>query len=314
MNHNRVCNLSDFQDQALRATLDDVFNSPDVYDNQIQRKSAEIASAVMALREGGALRPDARILGMGAGVEWTIFYLTRHVAEVHATDVYAEAGIWAGHAPARMLTSPSLEAPIGYDWNPQRLIVQHMDARELRYPDAHFDAVFTSSSIEHFGTREDVAAAAREMGRVLKPGGIAAISTEWMISGSPYMGFGGVLLFDEDAIQRYIVEPSGLEMVDALQTDVDEDTLGTEVTLASAIEHMTYPHIVLRHEGYLFTSVHLALRKPGENAGAQDQWDAHNAFVEALVGMKTKQVPEEKPEPLGSDTIPPRKRTPKKSD
>ena len=313
MNHNRVCNLSDFEDSALRDVLDDMFNSPDVYGNQIQRKSAEIASAIMALREGGVLRPDARILGVGAGVERTIFYLTRHVAEVHATDMYAEAGIWAGHAPARMLTSPILEAPIGYDWNPQRLIVQHMDARELRYPDAHFDAVFTSSSIEHFGTREDVAAAAREMGRVLKPGGIAAISTEWMISGSPYMGFGGVLLFDEDAIQRYIVEPSGLEMIDALQMDVDEDTLGTEVTLASAIEHMTYPHIVLRHEGYLFTSVHLALRKPGGDGDAVEiRHD--DQVVERIPVTPHKDVPDEKPASITSDTLPARKRTPKKSD
>lgn len=265
MNLNRVCNLRHFADPDLRQTLLDIYGSDTVFTSQIHRKSWEVASAVMALRQGGALREGARILGVGAGKEVTIFHLTRYAGEVHATDLYVDAGIWSEHAPGQMLLDPLACAPFP-DWQPQRLIVQHMDARRLRYPDNHFDGVFTSSSIEHFGTREDVAQAAAELGRVLKPGGVATISTEWMISGGASMGFDGVLLFDEDAIRRYIVEPSGLAMVDDLEFEVDDESLATEVTLEAAIARLTYPHVVLRHKGYQFTSVHLALRKPGRSA------------------------------------------------
>lgn len=266
MHLNRVCNLNHFDDPGLQATLRDIYDNDSVFTSQIHRKSWEVASAVMALRQGGALHEGARILGVGAGKEVTIFHLTRHVGdggEVHATDLYVDAGIWAEHAPGQMLLDPMQCSPSGFGWVPERLIVQHMDARWLRYPDNHFDGVFTSSSIEHFGTREDVALAAAEIGRVLKPGGIASISTEWMISGGVYMGFDGVMLFDADAIQRYIVEPSDLKMMDTLEHEVDAESLATEVELEKAIANLTYPHVVLRHKGYQFTSVHLALRKPG---------------------------------------------------
>lgn len=315
MHLNRVCNLKDFKNAAFRTGLDDIFGESCAYDGKVHRKSAEIANAVMALRQGGATRPGARVLGIGAGKEPTIFHLTRF-AEVHATDLYLDAGVWSENAPAQMLIDPmAVELdifgkkvfPADLGCLPERLIVQHMDARNLRYPDNHFDGVFTSSSIEHFGSREDVAAATREIGRVLKPGGIASISTEWMISGSAYMGFDGVLLFDEDAIRRYIVEPSGLEMVDTLEYEVDDETMATEVTLEDAIQHTTYPHIVLSHEGYKFTSVHLALRKPGEDAGGDDNtvsiWH-DDRVVERLV--IPPEVPDEKPAS--------RKRRPKSED
>ena len=45
-------------------------------------------------------------------------------------------------------------------------------AGRLRYPDDTFDGIFSSGSIEHFGDLQDVANAAYEMGRVLKPGGV----------------------------------------------------------------------------------------------------------------------------------------------
>ena len=37
--------------------------------------------SVRALRDFGALRPDALMLGVGAGTEATVFYLTNHVQD-----------------------------------------------------------------------------------------------------------------------------------------------------------------------------------------------------------------------------------------
>ena len=56
---------------------------------------------------------------------------------------------------------------------------------ELELADASFDVVFSLSSIEHFGSRRDVARAAAEIGRVLRPGGHAFVVTECFVASSP---------------------------------------------------------------------------------------------------------------------------------
>ena len=141
------------------------------------------------------LRP---ISALAVDNEPTVFWLTNHVRRVFATDQYL-AGGWEESASQRMLTEPgsAWEGP----WNPRRLVVQHMDALDLRYEDDSFDAVFSSSSIEHFGTHEDVARSIREAHRVLKPGGVLTVSTELRLDG-PGPGLPGILLFSPD-ILRY---------------------------------------------------------------------------------------------------------------
>jgi SAM-dependent methyltransferase len=159
-----------------------------------------------------------------------------------------------------------------------------MNGRALRFPPDTFDGVFCSSSIEHFGRFEDVANAAYEMGRVLKPGGLLTISTEYLISGPEWSdGWQDVRLFRRSDLERYIVQASGLEPVDALSTDVSQETLASEWELSRYAEDQKrqlegqgeyprigetvwshYPCLVVRHEGHVYTSVHLALRKtPG---------------------------------------------------
>src|SRR5258708_25106092 len=139
--------------------------------------------AIRALGEFGALRPDSRILGVAAGKEDTLFYLTRHVQQVFATDLYLWSGDWSATSPLSMLVQPELAAP--YACDPNRLVIQHMDARSLRFPDDTFDGIFSSCAIEHFGDLQDIASAAYEMGRGLKPGGLLAISTPLQLGGPP---------------------------------------------------------------------------------------------------------------------------------
>ncbi len=96
------------------------------------------------------LRDDAEVLGVGAGHEATIYWLTRKVGKVVATDLYRTEDEWSeGDSGADMLTDPGRywDGP----WNPDRLVVKHMNALELEFEDESFDAVFSSSSIEHFG-------------------------------------------------------------------------------------------------------------------------------------------------------------------
>ena len=72
--------------------------------------------------------------------------------------------------------------PIPY--RESHLEVRHMDAKQLEFPDDSFDAVFTLSSIEHFGSWANIRQSAREMGRVLRPGGCAFVVTECLLGRS----------------------------------------------------------------------------------------------------------------------------------
>lgn len=261
MNYNIVCNLHHWDDPVLAGGMASIF--PPAEDVR-SRKHWEIALVVRALHDLVTLTEYPRFLGVGAGKEHTAFYLTNY-GEVHATDLYADSGMWGAVAPLAMLTNPDSCAPIPY--NRQRLIVQHMDGRDLRYPDNHFDGVFSCSSIEHFGTLDDISQAAREIGRVLKPGGIAALATEFQIGGTARGGWPGVVVFDKTMLREVIVEPSGLVMVDELENAVSEATLKTAISLERCValgkagKPLPLPHVVVEHEGHVFTSVVVVLRK-----------------------------------------------------
>ncbi len=223
--------------------------------------------AVRALRDHGVLRADAEVLGVGAGTEATLFVLTNHVRRVFATDLYLDPHGWDHTATSGMLIEPQQFWAGPSD--PRRLVVQHMDALELRYAENSFDGVFSSSSIEHFGDRDAVEQAMNEIHRVLRPGGVASLSTEFRLSGPP-PGLPGILMFDRDEIMESIVGNREWELVGgALELDPSQSTLDVTVPFASAVADIengvphwsVYPHLVLEQEPVVWTSVHLALRK-----------------------------------------------------
>ena len=333
---NKVCELEDFTDPDLAAVIRDVGQHklarlPSFPKGAEHRKDWEVAMAVLALRWFGALEPDSMVLGVAAGAEDTLFYLTRHVRQVFATDRYLDAKEWAPEAPMSLLVEPSAVAP--YDFDAERLVVQHMDARHLLYPDDTFDGIFSSGSIEHVGELTDVANVAYEMGRVLKPGGVLSLSTELRLSGPPGgIGWPGqTLVLSPENLQRYIVEASGLELVDELQTTLSPVTMATRQSLNGAIEDRrerisraaaegdcaeftcwTFPHLVLEHGGYELTSVHLTLRKTDAYPTSPNDWAAPSAAtLEAIhehnMGLLTRDSsPEQAPPPASDGSRPKR--------
>jgi hypothetical protein len=105
------------------------------------------------------------------------------------------------------------------------------------------------------------------MRRVLRPGGIAALSTEYRLAGDG-PGLPGTLVFDEAELGR-VLEADEWHLVEPLSTTISETTLRTAVDMDEVASDVraqrdwrTYPHIVLRHSsGITWTSVHVTLTK-----------------------------------------------------
>mgnify|MGYP006285446121 FL=1 len=282
LSYNKLCELEDFTHPKLQPIISSIFLngknglSQGFPNGQEYRKHWEIAMSVRALADGGAIHPKSKLLGVGAGNEPTSFYLTNHVDQVFATDLYVDEN-WHQSANLGMFTHP--ERYWNRDWNRRRLIVQHMDARELHYESNSFDGIFSSSSLEHFGSLKDVRQSIKEMTRVLKPGGILTLSTEFRLEGSGN-GLSGTLLFDESQIRELFFNSSHLEPMSAPEFQISSETLQTELPYEEAVKDVlshiqthgeiiyhkliwsSYPHILLRQDQYLFTSIHIALRKP----------------------------------------------------
>jgi SAM-dependent methyltransferase len=232
------------------------------------RKYWEVAMTARAFQSQGVLRDDARVLGVAAGYEATIYWLTRKVGRVVATDLYSAEDAWSEtDSSAEMLTDPGKF----WDgsWDPDRLEVRNMNALELDFPDDSFDGVFSSSSIEHFGGFGEIRRSIEEIYRVLKPGGVAALATEFRVAGDGE-GWPGLYLFDEGSLRAAIFDGLWWDPMSPLSTEVSQATRSAPVDLSAAVaeRHGTgihdwsqYPHILLSHDGHLFTSVHVAMVK-----------------------------------------------------
>lgn len=264
--YNAVLKLADFADHDFREELAAIFThhaktQPNFPAGHEQAKAWEITQAIRGLRDHGALRPDAQILGVAAGQEHTIFYLTNHVDRVFATDLYGTNEIW-DEASYGMLVDPKQFVTPGTKWNPRRLVVQHMDALRLNYEDDSFDGLFSCGSIEHFGSLANVARSMREMRRVLKPGGIATVATEYRIAGPRGIGLPGIILFDRLMVMTDIIKASGLTPVDAIDFEVTEETVACAYPLSEAVmQGRRDRSIAVTDNGYKWTSIALCLRK-----------------------------------------------------
>jgi SAM-dependent methyltransferase len=235
--------------------------------NVTTRKDWEVYMALSTLLDHAAVHPNAQILGAGAGRERTMFELSPYVKRVFATDIYLSAGHWNHWHGADFMRDPAAFAPDGVACDPQRITVQHADMCDLPFPDNTFDAVFSSGSIEHVGTEgtpdySAIQKAASEIGRVVKPGGIISLSTEWKIAGDGW-GWSHVRLFDESNIYDHIIDPTGCDPVDDPDWSFDGD-LSEYVVLADIVNHGASEDgfALLKEHQFLYTSVHLALRKP----------------------------------------------------
>jgi len=225
-------------------------------EHRFHRKAFEWTQCIFGLEQLGVLTPQARVLGVAAGHECVLYYLANRVAQVVATDLYegSFAGGLAAEADPDFLRDPARYAPFPY--RRSALTPMAADALNLPFRDGEFDVVYSLSSIEHFGGHEGSARGMIEMARVLRPGGICCVSTEWILEGGDDDEF-----FTPDAFQRYVVGTPGLEVVGGAIDDKPPDRVLIDDPIWTAGDVERTPHIVLGRGSLRWTSVIVFLRK-----------------------------------------------------
>lgn len=165
------------------------------------------------------VRQGQRVLDVGSPKLLSLFLAARLRAEVHATDLVEY-----------FFERYEVYARIALGHERKRYCMAREDARALTYPAAHFERVFSISAIEHIPDDGD-SRAIQEIARVLAPGGIACLTVPWSDHGYleefKYRGDPDVYwapgdgekvffqrVFDRDMLERRLVRPSGLQLVD----------------------------------------------------------------------------------------------------
>jgi ubiquinone/menaquinone biosynthesis C-methylase UbiE len=195
------------------------------------------------------------VLSVGAGHECVLYWLANHAGRVVATDMYS--GRWqnegAREGNAEVVHRARDFAPFPY--RDDRLIFLKMDGRRLALADETFDVAYSLSSIEHFGGFPAACEAIEEMARVLKPGGLLVLATEYILSGPDHYE-----AFRPDEV-RALTRRAGLRFVQP----IDESVYTRYEYVPVDVEKNPFqtPHMVVRIGDTIFTSVMAFLEKPG---------------------------------------------------
>ena len=219
----------------------------------MHRKSYEFTQLLFGLDRLRALREEARVLSVGAGHECPLYWLANRVARVYATDLYDQSwqSAFGREGDAAVLSDASTFAP--FEYRRDHLFFLRMDGSRLAFREATFDVVYSLSSIEHFGGFDGARRSIDDMARVLKPGGILALATEWCVRGAA-----GGEVFSPDDVRRLIDHPR-LGLVEPIDDRVWDRYQSEPVDLR--VNRFQTPHMLLKDGEAIFTSVMMFLRR-----------------------------------------------------
>ena len=128
-----------------------------------------------------------------------------------------------------------------------------MDGRYLGFRSGTFDVAYSLSSIEHFGGLTGAQAAVDEMARVLKPGGLLVLATEYMLAGTPHAE-----VFQPAEVHALVGRP-GLRLVQPIDEQVYRRYDYSVVDLYK--NRFQTPHMVVCMGETVFTTVMVFLER-----------------------------------------------------
>ena len=280
MSLNKLCCIEDWENYEVREIIPKLQDIT-YYDKcrgtlarkpgQIHRKDWEWTLGIIAMKRFGKLNKNSTAIGIGAGKELILFYLANHLGHLYATDLYSTKE-WENFAPADFPENPSKYSPFPY--NQSALTALRMDGTRLEFPSDSFDIVFSFSSIEHFGGENYSGAlkSLKEMERVLKPGGIAIVATEYIINNKKPPDVTNQFYNEYTIYSHLINKLEVMKLVEPLDLTISQKTLAKGIIDAGkAVDWDTSrvnddfkqanPYIVIKLGNILVTSIMLIFQK-----------------------------------------------------
>ena len=256
---NKIANVADITNPQWRELLEDMGESFAMDESRFHRKTWEHVHIVYVMNQLGYLRPENNCLSIGAGREPVLYYLAHKMADIVGIDIY-EGQYLGGEDETDVMVHPAKYAPFVYP--EENLELVQMDALDLTFPDNHFDVIFSASSIEHFGTPQQISKSIAEMERVLKPGGLCVITTELALNRIAGNIPNTRIFRLQELLDMF--ERNGFQLDTApVDIAIEDNWLHDWVKLPQEIHKR--PHAVLRYLRTVFTSVALAFTKPGDS-------------------------------------------------
>jgi SAM-dependent methyltransferase len=212
----RVLDVADLAEPSFRKRYTDLGFRPE---NQ-HRKAWEITYVSLLADHFGAGGGSG--LGLGVAHEELLFHFANVCQRVVGIDLY-HSQHWEGAA----LSPQQVYDQAPFPYRRECLEVRHMDMRNLEFPAASFDFVWSISVIEHVAAIEELETVFAGIQRVLKPGGHAFLTTEWNVVPATPRYVPGLIVFDEPLLRHLLAKTPGLELLGPVLTRQSASDLHT---------------------------------------------------------------------------------------
>lgn len=185
--------------------------------------------------------PHAKdLVGVGCGREPLIPMLAKHAERLTATDLYDMTGAWADAEQRPDRIWPELK----------NLSVHPMDMRKVDLPEGSADFIWSLCAVEHVGQADDVVDTVRQIGRLLRPGGVFVLTTEYTFDDESFYLAGkpsGTLSLSKSVLRRFFTE-TGLHCVEPVDLRVSTHPFNVPVwnKLTDRIGLVNLPHVLYR--------------------------------------------------------------------